>query len=419
MKRISTELFQELRRKSSRIVYGWKITLVDGSVLGFTSGDTQFVYDSVTHLPTNAFSASAATSKNNLSVDNMSTVSLINSAMTEQDLRAGKYDNAQVQVFWICPVHPEWGIVPIKGGRFGEVTLKNAQFETEVRALMQLLQQPFGDFYTLECSAVLGDSKCKVPVATTKTWEASHQYIASATADAGIGSVIKTSGGLWYRAKTCRTYYSKVEATTTSTGVSGNSERYLTSIPTDTENGDYPVSAPAGVQVLTITATSETISYAIGVSGTTEPAWGASTVSDGEVVWMLLTPRMVNVAVSGVYNKGEFESTDLGSFALHYFQYGYIEFTSGDNKGRKMEVRDFTLDPRPSLFLLEQMPYRVSVGDRFNITVGCARTRNACKAFDNIHNMRAQPDMPTEDKALTTPNFSEQGTADSQDSGGS
>ena len=84
-----------------------------------------------------------------------------------------------------------------------------------------------------------------------------------------------------------------------------------------------------------------------------------------------------------------------------------------------MEIRAFDHDPRPLFFTLEAMSYRVSPGDRYECVVGCAKTRGACVAFDNIHNMRAFPDMPTEDKALATPNFTQQGTQAPADSGGS
>ena len=71
--------------------------------------------------------------------------------ITESDLRGGLWDNAQVQVFWICPDHPEWGIVPLRGGMLGEIVIKKGQCTTQLRSLFQQMQQPFG-FHT-RCSA--------------------------------------------------------------------------------------------------------------------------------------------------------------------------------------------------------------------------------------------------------------------------
>ena len=419
MKHISGPLLNEIRSKSSHIVYGWKLTRGDGVVMGFTSAEFQFVYDSVTYLPTNGLMGSATASKNNLSVDNMSVTSLITDAINEADLKSGRYDNAQVQVFWINPVHPEWGILPLKGGRFGEVQLKNSQFEVELRSIAQFLQQPFGNFYTLECSATLGDEKCKVRL-TASPWTASKMFISKAGADAGIGSYVMPTApnGFWYQCVSARGIQSTVVESTASAGAYVNSAAYLT----PTHPGDAPASAPYGAEPFSITTGSAQIFFALGASGGSEPAWPASLgaqVADGELVWQAIQARRWTSTVTAIFSRAQFEDANLPAFPVGYFQYGVINWLTGENAGLSMEIRAFDHDPRPLFFTLEAMSYRVSPGDRYECVVGCAKTRGACVAFDNIHNMRAFPDMPTEDKALATPNFTQQGTQAPADSGGS
>jgi uncharacterized phage protein (TIGR02218 family) len=199
MKRLSGQLFDELRTKSSNIVTGWLVERLDGLKLGFTSGDTEFVYEGVTYSPTNPFSPSAVQSSNNFSVDNVNTVALINDQITKGDLLGGKWDNAKVRFFWIRPDKPEWGVVPIRGGRFGTISTKGQTFETELRSVLQTLQQPFGDFYTLECSANLGDAKCKVKI-DPPAWASGQVYVAAIDQEAGIGDVVKPTvdNGFWY-----------------------------------------------------------------------------------------------------------------------------------------------------------------------------------------------------------------------------
>lgn len=199
MKRISPALFDELRRTASNISTGWRLEREDGVVIGFTASDTGFVYDGVEYEPINTFSGSAATSKNNLSVDNMTVLSIITERLTRAELLGGKWDNAYVQFFWIRPDKPEWGVVPIRGGRLGEITCKGHSFETELRSIIQALQQPFGEFYTLECSADFGDAKCKM-VLDAPTWSPETYYIAKITGEAGIGDVVKptVANGFWY-----------------------------------------------------------------------------------------------------------------------------------------------------------------------------------------------------------------------------
>ena len=76
----------------------------------------------------------------------------MNDTITEEDLRSGLWGNASVQVFWICPYHPEWGIAPLRGGRLGEITIKNGQWTAQLRALFQQMQLPYGYTYTLNCT---------------------------------------------------------------------------------------------------------------------------------------------------------------------------------------------------------------------------------------------------------------------------
>lgn len=199
MKRISSYLFDELRTKSSNIVVGWLVEREDGLQLGFTTADTEFDYEGVTYSPTNPFSASAVQSKNNFSVDNVNTVALMNEQITKGDLLGGKWDNAKVKFFWIRPDKPEWGVVPIRGGKFGTISTKGQTFETELRSVLQTLQQPFGSFYTLECAADLGDAKCKVKL-DPPVWAPNTVYVAKIDQEAGIGDIVKptVANGFWY-----------------------------------------------------------------------------------------------------------------------------------------------------------------------------------------------------------------------------
>ena len=401
------------------IITSTEFLSITGSVLGFTSADFSFVYDGLKYSPANGLSGSASASKQNLSVDNMTATSLIANSITEKDLKGGRYDNASVQVFWICPYHPEWGIVPLKGGRFGEVQIKNASFEVELRALMQFLQQPFGDFFTLECSAHLGDAKCKVALAAN-TWQPNTMYLSKAGADAGIGSYVQPvmPNGYWYQCVEALGAQSSVIPSTATAGDYGNSALYLT----PTAPGAAPVSAPYGVESFSITTGRAQIHYAMGKSGGTEPAW-TTTVNaetfDNQVHWKCIYARSWTSEITAIFNRAQFEDTAIEWFPVGYFQYGVVTFISGENAGLSMEVRAFDHNPRPCFYLMEAMPNRMQPGDQYVVTAGCAKTRAFCQSFDNLNNIRAFPDMPTEDKALATPNFTQQGTQAPPDQGGS
>jgi hypothetical protein len=155
---------------------------------------------------------------------------------------------------------------------------------------------------------------------------------------------------------------------------------------------------------------------ATATSGATEPAWPAAkgaTVADGGVVWTAILARVWIGAVYGVLNRATIQIT-ANPYPDHYFQYGTLKFLTGLNAGFVCDIRDhlWSVDGNPAyLMLLEAAPNPIQVGDAFQATVGCAKIRNTCQRFNNLDNYRGFPDMPTEDRALSTPNQSNQGYA--------
>jgi hypothetical protein len=199
MKSIPSPLFTELRSSNPRIATGWLVTRKDGAQYGFTTSDIEFVYQGLLFTPANGFNPSAIVSKADASVDNLEAQVLLSDVITEEDLRGGVWNNAAIKVFWICPFHPEWGVVPLRGGIFGEVVIKEGDFTVQLRALFEQLQLPFGYQYSLQCQAQLGDARCKVKV-TAPVWQPNHTYRLGLISDAGIGDIVQPTvpNGFWY-----------------------------------------------------------------------------------------------------------------------------------------------------------------------------------------------------------------------------
>jgi uncharacterized phage protein (TIGR02218 family) len=243
MKTITAALFAELKSQNARIDAAWLIVRVDGSRFAFTSSDTPFVYNGDTYSPTNGFNPSAIVSKANLSVDNMECQVLDNALITDADLRAGVWNNAQVQVFWINALNPNWGIVPMRGGMLGEIVIKDGQWTTQLRSLFQQLQQPFGYFYTLQCGAQLGDARCKVKL-IANTWRPNTAFKLGLLTDASVGDVVKptTPNGFWYVANyATRGPSEAVQEASSATGVSDP-----TSTVTYTDGSSAITTTPGG-----------------------------------------------------------------------------------------------------------------------------------------------------------------------------
>lgn len=202
MKNVPLPLFNELKSTSARIDVGWLIVRTDAARFAFTSSDLPFTYNGDTYTPTNGFNPSAIASKADFSVDNMECQVLENDLITDEDLRTGKWDLAAVTIFWICRYHPEWGIVTLKTGTLGEIVIKEGQWTTQLRSILEQLQQPFGYYYTLQCMAQLGDSRCRVKL-SVPAWAADQQYRSGLLTDASIGDIVRptVANGFWYVAQ--------------------------------------------------------------------------------------------------------------------------------------------------------------------------------------------------------------------------
>ena len=75
-----------------------------------------------------------------------------------------------------------------------------------------------------------------------------------------------------------------------------------------------------------------------------------------------------------------------------YFDYGIIEFTSGNNIGQKMEIKQYD----SGKFILQlNLPKNLSVGDNFNLVTGCNKEfSTCCNKFNNAINFRGEPHLP-------------------------
>lgn len=160
----SDALLDHLQTGLTHVCQCWAITRSDGVTLGFTDHDRALTFEGITFMADSGMSAKALSSTTGLSVDNTEAVGILTaSSVTEADISAGRYDNAEVTIWQVC-----WDDVTARQVRFqgslGEITRNGAAFQADLRGLAEALNQPQGRSYLKTCSAVLGDLGCRVNV---------------------------------------------------------------------------------------------------------------------------------------------------------------------------------------------------------------------------------------------------------------
>ncbi len=87
--------------------------------------------------------------------------------------------------------------------------------------------------------------------------------------------------------------------------------------------------------------------------------------------------------------------------AAGFWNGGLVEWTSGANLGRKMEVKSFSGGVF-TLFL--PMPSVIITGDEYSLQPGCDKSFATCKnRYNNVLNFRGEPNVPGTDKTLVYP----------------
>jgi len=147
---------------ATHVCYCWSIKRKDGMTFGFTDHDGPLVFDGIRFSPDSGLSAKALTSTTGLSVNNTEALGVLTeTATTEKDIEAGRYDWAEVTT-WLV----QWDDVQGREikfiGSIGEITRESGTYRAELRGLTEMLNQPQGRSYLRTCSAVLGDDGCKL-----------------------------------------------------------------------------------------------------------------------------------------------------------------------------------------------------------------------------------------------------------------
>jgi uncharacterized phage protein (TIGR02218 family) len=106
--------------------------------------------------------------------------------------------------------------------------------------------------------------------------------------------------------------------------------------------------------------------------------------------------------ITAVVGDRGFTAAGLDGFASTWFALGTVEWTSGANVGRRMEVADHSVSGATVTIMMLEAPVRPrAVGDTFVIRAGCDKRIETCRAkFANVLNFRGFPHIPGKDAVI-------------------
>lgn len=157
---LSPEFEAHLQSGLTSLSRCWALTRRDGAVYGFTDHDMDLAFEGVTFRADTGLTARALEQSTGLSVDNTEALGALSSAaVREEDIRAGRFDGAEVRAWLVNWANLDERVLQFRG-TIGEITRTGPAFQAELRGLAETLNQPQGRVYQKPCSAVLGDKRC-------------------------------------------------------------------------------------------------------------------------------------------------------------------------------------------------------------------------------------------------------------------
>ena len=359
MKSVSPALASHLAGAVLTMTTCWKLKRTDGLVMGFTALDQDLLFDlgdgdgPVTYRAATGFVRSNLQGLVGFAADNVDVTGVLDSAaITAEDIRAGRYDFAEIKIFEVNYRDLSQGALKLRRGRVANLRAEGSVFVAQLFGLLDSYSQEIGALYSPACRADLGDARCGVRL-DPPAWLPQNAYAVRQARDAATGSVVKPS--LF-------------------------NDRHF-------------------------------ICVQAGTSASGEPAWtttlGGQT-GDGSVIWEAIRALTIEATVTAVASNREF-SIDYGGDAPEALLTGGLcrvldqVSPSPKNAGLAMEVKLYAVSP-PTVTLFQSLPFDIEVGDPVTITAGCNKSLAVCRdSFDNIDNFRGEPHVPGNDLFFRTP----------------
>lgn len=162
MKTLSPGLQAHLDSGATTLAWCWRVIRQDGATFGFTDHDRDVSFDSTTFEAASGFTGTDIEQSIGLSIDNLDVSGALQSdRLSEDDLAAGLFDDARVEIWRVNWSEPDQRVLMMRGS-IGEVRRGETAFTAELRSLAHHLDQKRGRTYQYACDAALGDTRCTI-----------------------------------------------------------------------------------------------------------------------------------------------------------------------------------------------------------------------------------------------------------------
>ncbi|WP_461308568.1 DUF2163 domain-containing protein, partial [Albidovulum sp.] len=115
MKSTSAALAAHLAGPVTTLATCWRISRLDGKEFFFTDHDRDLSFEGKVYKASSGYSRTAIANDASLSVDNLDVEGVFDSAsITEEELRAGLFDQAEVRIFLVNWADPAMGALRMR-----------------------------------------------------------------------------------------------------------------------------------------------------------------------------------------------------------------------------------------------------------------------------------------------------------------
>ena len=179
-----------LARQAGAACHCWRVTRTDGVEVGLTDHDEDVAFGGATFRAEGGAEGTALRRTAGLGADDAELSGVLSSGrITDEDLGAGRYDGARVELWRVDWEAPE-ARLRLAVGTLGEVARAGAAWTAELRGLKHALDRQAGRLFGRACDAEVGDARCRVDLKDP----AFGAEVAVASADASVLAVTGADG---------------------------------------------------------------------------------------------------------------------------------------------------------------------------------------------------------------------------------